>query len=304
MTSQSRRILVSGASGLIGSAVVRAAPAHAFDAVCLVRTRNSIALDTIYWNPAKPENPAERALLEGFDAIVHLSGANVAHRWTPAYKQEIVASRVASTQALSQTLASLNRPPRVLVCASAIGIYGNRGDEILTEQSAPGSGFLAEVCTAWEAAANPARAAGIRVVHTRFGVVLDPAQGALAKMLPPFRLGLGGPLGSGRQWMSWITLHDLVRAIFFLIERSDLAGPFNFTAPTTVTNRDFTRALARAVHRPAIFPVPAAALRVLFGEFADEGLLASQRVLSEGLQNANFAFHNPSLEPALKALLG
>ncbi len=242
--------------------------------------------------------------LEGFDAIIHLSGANIAQRWSAEYKQEIVTSRVASTQALCEALAGVQRRPRVLLCASATGIYGDRGDEILTEESEAGSGFLAETCKAWEQATKRAGDLGIRVVHLRFGVVLSREGGALKKMLPAFRWGLGGRLGSGRQWMSWISLRDVVRAIFFLMEREDLAGAFNLTAPNPVTNATFTKQLGDALHRPAVMPIPVAALRLLFGEMADATLIASTRVLPQRLDAAGFRFEDSEIGPTLHALLG
>ena len=204
---------------------------------------------------------------------------------------------------LCESLAQVRRRPRVLLCASAVGIYGDGGDTVLTEESRMGSGFLAETCAAWEAAAKDACALGIRVVHLRFGVVLSRKGGALGKMLPAFRLGLGGRMGSGRQWMSWISIRDLMRAVMFLMEREELAGAFNLTAPNPVTNATFTQALARAVHRPAVLPVPAGMLRMIFGAMADATLLASQRVLPYRLVDAGFQFEDEEVREALKALL-
>ncbi|HTW47972.1 MAG TPA: TIGR01777 family oxidoreductase [Acidobacteriaceae bacterium] len=303
MGIEGRKILVSGASGLIGSALVSAARGKSADVVRLARGYDPPAPTIVYWNLNKPKNPVHPVVLEDFDAVVHLSGANIARRWTEKYRREIVASRIASTAALCETLAQVRRHPRVLLCASAVGIYGDRGDEVLSEQSAPGSGFLAETCVAWEAATRAACRAGIRVVHLRFGVVLDSRGGALKKMLRPFRLGLGGTLGSGRQWMSWISLGDAVRAILYLMENDNLAGAFNLTAPNPVTNRTFTRALAETVRRPALLPVPAQALRLAFGAMADEGLLASCRAVPKQLQQAGFGFEDPEIKPALAALL-
>lgn len=304
MSEKRKRILISGASGLIGSAMRQAAQEHGWDATTLVRHHREVVGGTLYWNPSKPDTAIHPMGLEGFDGAIHLSGANVAHRWTSAYRREMVVSRVGSTRALCDALAQVRRPPQVLVCASAIGIYGDRGDEILTEASAPGTGFLAETCVAWEQAAEKARTAGIRVAHARFGVVLSRKGGALKKMLPPFRLGLGGRLGSGRQWMSWISIRDTVRALLFLLEREDLAGPFNLTSPHPVTNAGFTRELGAAVHRPAWFGTPAGVLRLAFGaEMANEALLASSRVQPERLEAAGFRFEDPELGPALRALL-
>jgi hypothetical protein len=305
MSEKKKRILISGASGLIGSAMRHAAQERGMDATTLVRQSREVVGGTIYWKPSSQDGAIHPMGLEGFDAVLHLSGANVARRWTEKYKQEIVVSRVGSTRALCQALAQVHQPPRVLVCASAVGIYGDRGDEVLTEASVPGSGFLAETCVAWEKAADRARAAGIRVVHARFGVVLSRRGGALGKMLPPFRLGVGGKLGSGQQWMSWITIRDAVRALLFLMENDDLAGPFNLTAPQPVTNADFTHALAAAVHRPAWLGVPAAALRMAFGAaMANQTLLASIRVHPERLEQAAFHFEDQDLAAALGALPG
>lgn len=297
------RILISGASGMIGSALARSARSESCEVVRLVRTPAAEGPDAVTWNPSDVANPLDPARLEGFDVVVHLSGANVAHRWTPEFKQEIVTSRVNSTQALCNALAQVRNRPRVLLCASGSGIYGNRGDEILTEESAPGSGFLADLCRRWEEATRPASDARVRVVHLRCGIVLDPAHGALAAMLPPFRFGVGGWLGSGRQWMPWIVLDDVVRAILFLAARDDLAGPFNIGSPQPVRNRDFALALAHALRRPALFPVPRFVLRLGFAEFADEALLASQRMVPERLAHAGFALKHPEIESALRALL-
>jgi hypothetical protein len=224
-------------------------------------------------------------------------------RWTSAYRREILQSRVDSTRAIATLLAGLREPPEAFLVASACGIYGDRKDEILDEQSSPGKGFLADVCQEWEAATRPAEEAGIRVVHLRFGVVLTPAGGALGKMLPLFRLGLGGRLGSGKQWMSWISMADAVAAVLFAVETPGLAGPMNLTAPEPVTNMQFTRALARAVHRPAILPAPAIALRILLGEMANEALLASERTVPARLVAAGFQFAHPTVAEALAAAL-
>jgi uncharacterized protein len=303
MGIQQKRILVSGASGLIGSALVRAARSESADVVRLARGYRPPVPGIVYWNPDKPKNAVHPVVLEDYDAVIHLAGANIAHRWTEKYRREIVASRVGSTAALCARLVQVRRPPRVLLCASATGIYGDRGDEVLTETCAPGSGFLADTCVAWEAATKAASEAGIRVVHLRFGVVLDREGGALKKMLKPFRLGLGGTLGSGRQWMSWISRRDAVGAILFLLSEESLSGAFNLTAPNPVTNRALTRALAQTVHRPAMLPVPRAAFRLAFGAMADEGLLASCRAMPQRLQQAGFSFEDPEIEPALAALL-
>jgi len=308
------RILLSGASGMIGTALQRALPARRFSALQLVRTREPVNVNPravvvaipgqFPWNPAATPPIASPLVLEGFAAAIHLSGANVAaHRWTASYKREMAASRVQSTRALAETLAGLRNPPQTFLVASAIGIYGNRGDELLDESSAPGSGFLADLCQQWEAATQPAVDAGIRVVHLRFGVILGPGPGALAKMLPIFRLGLGGPLGSGRQWMSWISLDDVIAAILFILDAETLAGPINLTSPNPVTNTQLTSALAAAVHRPAVLPAPAFALRLALGQMADEALLSSARAVPSKLLAAGFQFAHPTIEQALAAAL-
>lgn len=304
MGQSERRILISGGSGLIGSALRAAAAAQSLKVTSLVRTRRPGQKDVIYWNPNNLDHSVHPVQLEGFAAAIHLNGANISRPWSNKYREEIVSSRVDTTAALCELLAEVRDRPRVLLCASAVGIYGSRGDEILTESSASGSGFLAETCREWEAATAQARDAGIRVVHLRLGIVMSPGDAALAKMLPIFRAGLGGRLGSGQQWMSWITLRDVVRAVFFLMDRDDLGGPFNLTAPHPVTNRTFTEALARAVHRPAVLPVPKMALRLAFGRMANETVLASQRALPERLQQAGFRFEDEHIGPALKGLLG
>jgi hypothetical protein len=242
--------------------------------------------------------------LDGTTAAVHLSGANLAgQRWTSSYKRQILESRVKPTHALATILAGLRPKPAVLVCASAIGIYGSRGEELLTEGSLPGSGFLPEVCLAWEQATQPAADAGIRVVHLRFGVVLSPKGGALAQMLPIFRAGLGGRLGSGRQWMSWAVLPDVIRAIEFALRTESLSGPVNVVTPNPVTNLEFTRSLGRVLRRPVLFHVPAFALRLAFGEMAEATILESERVTPVCLQAAGFAFEYPELEAGLLAVL-
>jgi uncharacterized protein (TIGR01777 family) len=300
-------VLVSGASGMLGTAVREALAARPAEVRQLVR-HDPVATDKtdqLRWNPQASPAVANTDPLEGLTAAIHLSGAGIAaHRWTPAYKRELALSRVQSTGALAATLAELRRPPRTLMIASAVGFYGNRGDEVLDEGSGPGTGFMADLCQQWEAAARPASEAGIRVVHLRFGVVLGREGGALAKMLPLFQMGLGGRLGSGRQWMSWISLADAVAAILFALDSTALAGAVNLTAPQPVTNADFTRSLARAIHRPAILPAPAFALRMALGEVADEALLASARVVPSRLAGAGFKFAHPTVDEALAAALG
>lgn len=296
------KLLLSGASGMLGSSLRQTLDARNAEVVQLVR-RGPPSADQLTWDPMSSASIPDTQPLEGLTAAIHLSGASVAaHRWTAAYKREIWQSRVESTRTLATVLATLNRPPKALLVASATGYYGDRGDELLDECSSSGKGFLADTCREWEAAAQPALNAGIRVIHLRFGVVLGPG-GALAKMLPVFRLGLGGRLGSGRQWMSWISLADVVAAILFAVDTPDLSGPLNLTAPNPVTNAEFTQTLGGAVHRPTIFPAPAFALRLAFGAMADEALLASARVIPGRLTAAGFQFAQPTLSAALTAAL-
>ena len=268
--------------------------------VRLVRALTAPSPDQIVWDPGLGRIDA--SALEGLDAVIHLAGETIAGRWTAAKKARIRESRVLGTRAIAGVLAALGRKPGVLVCASATGYYGDRGEEILVEDSQPGSGFLAEVVRAWEAATAPARDAGIRVVHLRSGVVLSPNGGALGGLLPVFRLGLGGRLGSGRQFMPWITLDDEVGAIVHALTRDDLRGPVNFVSPHAVMNREFTATLGRALRRPALCAVPAPMLRLALGELGGE-LLASQRVHPARLLNSGYAFRYPELETALHHLL-
>jgi uncharacterized protein len=293
------RVLVSGARGLIGSALVPRLRARGWEVVELGRAVRGPG--TLAWDPARGALDARP--LEGLDVVVHLAGEPMGSRWTPALVERVRASRVGSTALLAGRLAGLTRAPRVLVSASAIGYYGDRGDEVLDEASPPGEGFLPALCRDWEAAAAPAREAGIRVVHPRFGLVLTPRGGALARMLPLFRLGLGGPLGNGRAWWSWVTLADVVAALERMLVDEALAGPVNVTAPGAVRNRDLSRALGRALGRPALLPAPALALRAVFGRMADEALLASARVRPARLAQAGFSFRDPEIGPALRAML-
>jgi uncharacterized protein (TIGR01777 family) len=287
---------------MLGAALRQALAARQIPTLQLVRHAPATP-SQLEWNPAAPRAIANPEPLESLAAAIHLSGSNVAaHRWTPANKREMALSRVQSTLALAAALACLRQPPRALLIASAVGIYGNRGDELLDESSAAGAGFLADLCRQWEAAAQPAVQAGIRIVHLRFGVVLGPG-GALARMVPIFRLGLGGPLGSGRQFMSWIGLADAVAAILFLLSTPTLAGSVNLTAPNPVSNAEFTRALGQAVHRPALLRVPAFALRLAFGQMARETLLSSARVIPQRLTAAGFQFTHPTVDTALSAAL-
>jgi len=293
------KYLVSGASGLIGSALVGPLTADGHQVTRL--TRSGGGAGSVRWDPAT--GVADRAAIEGHDAVVHLAGENIAGRWTAAKKRRISESRIAGTRSLCASLISLKQPPRALVCASAIGYYGDRGDEVLNESSPPGTGFLPEVCRQWEEAAGLAAAHGIRVVHLRFGVVLSRRGGALAKMLTPFRLGLGGRIGDGAQFMSWIAIDDVVGAIRHALTRDDLSGPANAVSPAPVTNREFTAKLARVVSRPAVFPMPATAARLVFGEMADALLLASARVAPAKLLSTGYVFLHPTLEEALRHVL-
>lgn len=296
-------IVLSGGSGMLGSALRKALAAR--NASVLQLVRRQAGPGQLTWNPAAASPFADTAPIEGALAAIHLSGASIAgHRWTSAYKHELAASRVDSTRTLATALARMRRPPQTLIVASGMGFYGNRGDELLTESSPPGRGFLAELSQLWEEASRPAAEAGIRVVHTRFGVLLNPGPGVLKKMLPIFRLGLGGTLGNGRQWMGWVSLTDALAAIQFALETPALVGPVNVTSPNPVTNEQFTKALARQLHRPAVLPAPAFALRLVLGPIADEVLLASARVIPAKLSRAGFQFAHPSVEEALAAVLG
>lgn len=294
------RIAVTGASGFLGKALVATLERDGHTVLRLVR-RPPRAGES-QWDPVA--GTIDPAALDGVDAVAHLAGESIASgRWTPARRRAIRDSRILGTRLLASTLAALPRRPATFVSASAIGVYGNQGDEVLEESHAPGAGFLAEVGREWEAATDAAARAGIRVALPRLGIVLALHGGALAKMLPPFRLGLGGPLGSGRQWMSWLTLDDAVGVFVAALTRPELRGPINAVAPNPVRNAEFTRALARAVHRPAFVPVPAPVLAVLFGEMARETLLVSQRVVPARLHAAGFTFRDPELLPALQRLL-
>ena len=293
------KIVVSGASGLIGTALVPVLRAEGHEVLLLVR-REVAGGDEIRWDPAAGELDA--AQLQGVDAFVNLSGATIGRRWSRAREAEILDSRVNSTTLLAETLATVDPRPAVLVCAGGIGIYGSRGDEILAEESELGSGFLADVGRAWEAAAEPAREAGIRVVSFRQGLVLTRDGGALRRLLTPFKLGLGGRVGSGRQWWSWVSMDDLVAAYRFALEGA-LEGPVNLVSPSPVTNGQFTKALGKAVGRPTLVPFPSFAARTVFGEMADEALLTGQRALPARLLDAGFRFEYPDLDAALRHAL-
>ena len=293
-------VLVSGAGGMVGRATVRALRARGYDVLKLVRHIPSDP-DEVRWNPGRSvEYGAEKPLHH----VVHLAGDPIFAPWTKAKKQSIFDSRVTGTRTIAEFIATRRQKPKSLIAASAIGIYGDRGDEVLTEQSSPGTGFLADVARAWEAATAPAKNAGVRVVNLRISVVLSKNGGALKMMKLPFLLGLGGRIGSGEQWMSWITIDDLVAIIVRAIEDPALAGPINCAAPEPVTNADFTRVLAYVLNRPALLPVPAFALRLLPGDMARETFLASERVIPQRLLEHGFKFQHPELLAALTSTLG
>ncbi len=293
-------IAVSGASGFVGSALVASLRAQGVNVKRLVRSRPRDPATEIAWRPEAPLDPGP---LEGLDAVVHLAGESIAGLWTAGKKARIRDSRVLGTRHLGAALAQCGKRARVLVCASAVGYYGNRGDEVLREESPSGSGFLAEVCREWEAAAQSARDAGIRVVHLRFGMVASPTGRALKQMLLPFKLGLGGRLGSGRQYMSWISLDDVVGAIEHALVTDSLSGPVNTVAPDSISNAAFTKTLGAVLHRPTIFPVPEFLLRLLLGEMAEEVLLCSQRVEPARLLASGHRFQHPELRGALEEML-
>jgi uncharacterized protein (TIGR01777 family) len=293
-------IAISGASGFVGSALSQVLLARGDRVEALVRPGSR--REGIRWDPVRGE--IDQAALAGVDAVVHLAGENVAGgRWSEGQKQRIAQSRVQGTSLLARALASLTHKPGVFVSASAVGFYGAHGSEPLDERAPVGHDFLARVCQQWEAAADPARAAGIRVVHPRLGLVLHPSGGALAKMLPAFRLGVGGKLGSGEQFMSWVALEDAVAALVFALSRHELTGPYNVTAPEPSTNEALTRALGAALSRPTLMTVPRFALRALFGEMAEVALLAGARVLPEKLRAHGFVFAQPALAPYLASVL-
>jgi uncharacterized protein (TIGR01777 family) len=296
------KILVSGSHGMIGQALIKSLTNDGHEVLRLVRRERSFGSPEVEWNPDQGRIDAQH--LEGLDAVVHLAGENIAEgRWTNGKKQAIRESRVQGTSLLSEALARVSRPPSLFLSASAIGYYGDRGEEQLTEKSAPGKGFLADVCVAWEEATKPAVEKGIRTVYPRFGVVLDPGGGALEKMLTPFRMGIGGRVGNGKQWMSWISLPDVVNGLKFLIEDTSASGPVNFVAPNPVTNAEFTKTLGRVLSRPTILPVPEFGVRLAFGEMADALLLSSQKVDPEVLQDRGFLFEWPTLERALRRVM-
>ena len=292
-------VAMTGASGFVGTELSALLKSTGHSVLPMTRRPSGSSQNAIVWDPVNGvANPQQ---LESVDAIVHLAGENIAAgRWTAALKERIRKSRVEGTRALVQSLAGLQNRPKTLVCASAIGFYGDRGDEVLTELSAPGSGFLADVCSAWESEAMAAANMDMRVVGLRIGVVLSPKGGALAKMMLPFKLGVGGVVGSGKQYWSWIGLNDLVRAIAFCIENEDIRGPVNAVSPQALINYDFTKTVGKVLHRPTIFPLPAFVARILLGEMADALLLSSAHVVPEKLQAHGFQFAQPDLKSCLE----
>ena len=296
------KILVSGSHGLVGKALTHSLTDDGHEVVRLVRREPDVGSAEVEWYP--DEGRIDAVYLEGIEAVIHLAGDNIANgRWTAQKKRRIRESRVQGTSLLSETLASLSYPPSVFISASAIGFYGNRGDELLDEKSPPGKDFLANVCIDWEAATISAAKKGIRTTHARFGIILDAHEGALAKMLPPFRAGIGGKIGAGNQWMSWIALDDVVAALKFLLADRTIQGPVNVVAPNPVTNAEFTKTLGRVLSRSTILPMPAFAARLAFGEMADALLLSSQKVDPAVLEDNGFLFSWPTLEPALQHIL-
>jgi uncharacterized protein (TIGR01777 family) len=293
------KIAVSGASGMIGSALVPALRARGHEVLRLVR-REPVAADEVGWDPAAGTIDAEA--LEGTDAALHLSGRNIGQRWSEKVKREVLASRVDTGRLLARTLASLDPTPATLVSAGAVGYYGNRGDEELTEESARGEGFMADVCEAWEGSLEAAREAGMRVVVLRQGIVLSRIGGALPKLLTPFKLGLGGRVGSGAQWWPWVTLEDLVRVYEHALT-GDLEGPVNVAAPGAVTNAELTKALGRALGRPTLLPLPASAVKVMFGQMGVEALLGGQRAIPAKLVASGFTFSQPTIDAGLAKAL-
>jgi uncharacterized protein len=299
---EAMKVLITGSSGFIGQSLMRALKDTGHEPLAMVRRRFAGGPGEILWDPASRH--IDLKAMEGIDAVVHLAGENIAGgRWTEERKRKIRESRVAGTTLLATAISNLAQPPKVFLCASAIGYYGNRAEEIVTEDSLAGQGFLAEVCREWEDAARTANPKGIRIILLRIGIVLSREGGALAKMILPFKLGLGGKTGTGRQYMSWITLSDLTRAILFALECKTLSGPVNLVAPMPVTNEEFALTLSEVLHRPCLFPLPAWAARAALGEMADALLLSGARVVPARLQAAGFIFRHEELRPALNAIL-
>jgi uncharacterized protein (TIGR01777 family) len=294
------KILLSGSKGLVGRALKDFLESEGHEVVPLVRNRNE---EGVFWNPEKGELNKED--FEGFDAVIHLAGESITgKRWSHQQKKALFMSRCRDTWLLSQVLTRLYRPPLTVITASAVGFYGDRGDEVLTETSCPGAGFLAHICKEWEGSTESIGNRGSRVVHTRFGAILSKKGGMLAKLLPTFRLGLGGRLGSGEQFLSWVALEDVVRAIDFILHHPELEGAVNVTSPHPVRQAEFVKTLAHALHRPALLPLPAWLLKLVLGEMAGEVLLASTRAVPSRLTQAGFLFQSSNLRQTLKKLLG
>ncbi|HSS19256.1 MAG TPA: TIGR01777 family oxidoreductase [Pyrinomonadaceae bacterium] len=295
------KILLAGSHGLVGTALIKSLEAAGHEVARLVRYTPHDTRE-IEWSPERYSIAISR--IEGFDAVLNLAGEGIASgRWTEEKKRSIRESRVKGTKLLSDVMGSLERPPATFICASAIGFYGNRGDEVLTEASEPGNDFLSGVCVEWEEATRSASEKGIRVVNARFGVILDKEGGALAKMLPPFRMGVGGRIGNGQQWMSWIALDDVIGGLEFVLVNDSLRGPVNFVAPNPVTNAEFTKSLGKALSRPTIFPVPAFGVKLLFGEMGEALLLGGQRVEPAKLKQSSYKFQYANLDQVLDHLL-
>ena len=295
------KILIGGSHGLVGTALIKSLEAANHEVFRLVRHAPTSKTE-VEWSPDRYSIALAR--IEGFEAVVNLAGESIAEgRWTDEKKQRIRESRIKGTKLLGDALANLAIPPQTFICASAIGYYGNRGDEVLTETSAKGTDFLSDVCAEWEQATALANEKGIRVVNARFGVILDTNGGALKKMLPPFRMGVGGKIGSGKQWMSWIALDDVVGALNFALTNGSLRGPVNFVAPNPVTNAEFTKTLGKVLSRPTLFPIPAFAVKLLFGEMGEALLLGGQRVGPERLKSGGYRFQYEELSGALHHLL-
>lgn len=298
MSNQNTTVAISGASGLVGKDLSALLKEHGHRVVPMTRKKTA-GPDAIIWDTAKGVEDA--AQLEGVDTIVHLAGENIAGgRWNAAIKERIRSSRVDGTRSLVQSIGKVQKRPKTLICASAIGYYGERGDAILTESEPAGHGYLSDVCKAWEHEAMAAKELGLRVVCVRIGVVLSPKGGALAKMLLPFKLGAGGIVGNGKQYWSWIGLNDLVRAIAFCVENESVSGPVNAVSPEPLTNYDFTKGVGKVLKRPTIFPLPAFMARLVLGEMADELLLSSIRVVPNQLQQHGFKFDQPDLISCLE----
>lgn len=293
-------VAIAGASGFLGSAFARYLTSAGLE-VRRIGRRSSRGVD-FHWDLRA--GLLDPAALDGADAVINFAGATVAQRWTREHKQEIIASRVRSTEVLAKTMAAVRSPPRVFLSTSAVGFYGSRGDELLDESSGPGTGFLVGVVQQWERAAAPARDAGVRLVHPRLGLVMHPGGGVLAKLLPVFNVGGGGKIGNGRQWMSWIGMHDAIRALQFLMATDAIQGVVNVCAPTPVTNAEFSHTLGEVLHRPALATVPEFAVKLMFGEMGEETLLSGQRVVPKCLLGAGFHFDFPELGPALRHELG